>query len=56
MLELEVGVEQGLATVEAAKTEERREEWRENALLTIVMMAVSYTIILDWMCQGVGEI
>lgn len=46
---LALGVEQGLATVEAAKRDERREELRENALLTIVMAVpgTMRTIILD---------
>lgn len=51
LLLLALGVEQGLAMVEAAKREERREEWRENALLTIVM-AESGTTMLYYFIIG----
>jgi hypothetical protein len=49
VLLLALDVEQGLAMVEAAKREERREELRENALFTIVMAqsGTMCTIILD---------
>jgi hypothetical protein len=52
VLLLALGVEQGLAMVEAPKREERREEFREKALLTIVMAVpawdnVYYNIGLD---------